>query len=76
MAGMGRRKIAANKLVFGRDTILQAIVELENGVVTKFYPFDGEEENTEWLGGTIRLSRVDGILKAFKDGINIVDIKD
>ena len=47
------RRIAANFIHTPNETIEQAIVVIEAGVVTEIYPFTHEEAMTEWMSGTI-----------------------
>jgi hypothetical protein len=43
-----------------------SVVELEDGIVTRYYPLDGEQPQTEWLSGTICIRRdAQGQIKAF-----------
>lgn len=63
------RRVAANTIEIGDNKITQAIVEISNDTVIKYYPFYSEQANTEWLGGTIRiLIDEKGKEKAFWNG--------
>ena len=61
------RKIAVHHLQLPDGTICgQSVVVLNlSGQVIRWYPLSQEESQTEWLGGTVRLSKGDdGILMA------------
>ena len=49
------RKVAVNRVIKGDVSINRCIVEIENGFVVDYYPFDDEQPFTEWLGGTIEI---------------------
>lgn len=63
------RRIAANRVIIDGRQLVQYAVEIENGIVTNYYPLTEEQPFTEWLGGTILLTKdTNGIIKASKDG--------
>lgn len=63
------RRIAANRVIIDDRQLVQYVVEIENGIVTNYYPLTEEQPFTEWLGGTILLTKdVNGIIRASKDG--------
>lgn len=63
------RRIAANRVIIDDRQLIQYIVEIENGIVTNYYPLTEEQPFTEWLGGTILLTKdANGIIRASKDG--------
>lgn len=63
------RRIASNEVLLDDKSYHQCVVELEEGRVVNYYCFEDELPLTEWLGGTIVLSRdKDGILRAFQNG--------
>ena len=53
------RKIGVHHLVLPDGTSLgKSVVELDSsGQVTRWHPLDREEPRTEWLGGTMFLSK-------------------
>ncbi|WP_155808488.1 hypothetical protein [Xylanibacter brevis] len=67
---MKLKKIACHQIVFEDHSIQSmAVVELEDGFVTRCYPLEGEQPQTEWLSGTIKLQRDNqGLMKAFYNG--------
>lgn len=67
-------KIAVNR-VLGEDgtpvpgeTRGPVIVALENDCVREVRPLLREEPFTMWIGGELRLRRVEGLLTAWRDG--------
>lgn len=68
------RRIGAHKVVTPSATLSQAVVEISDGRVVNYYEFSDELPMTEWLGGTIEVSRnANGMLQAFKDDRPIID---
>lgn len=66
------RRIAANFIHTPNETIEQAIVVIEAGVVTEIYPFTHEEAMTEWMSGTIDVRKdSEGILRAYRQNTPI-----
>ena len=61
-----RRRIACHEVISptGNSKTLQ-VVELTNGYVVSQHPLDGEEANTEWLQGTIRLKQDEKGIRAW-----------
>lgn len=53
--GNSLRRVAANTVVSPSGTIENGVVEVADGIVTQCYKLDGEQADTEWLQGTIRL---------------------
>lgn len=68
---MTMKRFAANHVDMGRGLLHQAVVELEEGVVTRVYEFQGELPSTEWLPGTISLVCEQGLLRAYYQGIRL-----
>lgn len=63
------RRIAANRVIIDDRQLVQYVVEIENGIVTNYYPLTEEQPFTEWLGGIILLTKdANGIIRASKDG--------
>lgn len=63
------RRIAANRVIIDDRQLVQYVVEIENGIVTNYYPLTEEQPFTEWLGGIILLTKdANGIVRASKDG--------
>lgn len=63
------RRIAANRVIIDDRQLIQYVVEIENGIVTNYYPLTEEQPFTEWLGGTILLTKdANSIIRASKDG--------
>lgn len=63
------RRIAANRVIINDRQLVQYVVEIENGIVTNYYPLTEEQPFTEWLGGIILLTKdANGIVRASKDG--------
>lgn len=63
------RRIAANRVIIDDRQLIQYVVEIENGIVTNYYPLTEEQPFTEWLGGNILLTKdANGIIRASKDG--------
>ncbi len=64
------RRIAANSVVLPDSSVLNlAVLELEEGIVTKVSPLERELPFTEWIGGSVTLhAGDDGKLYAYKDG--------
>lgn len=63
------RRIAANRVIIDGRQLIQYVVEIENGIVTNYYPLTEEQPFTEWLGGTILLTKdANGKIRASKDG--------
>lgn len=63
------RRIAANRVIIDGRQLIQYAVEIENGIVTNYYPLTEEQPFTEWLGGIILLTKdANGIIRASKDG--------
>lgn len=63
------RRIAANRVIIDDRQLIQYVVEIENGIVTNYYPLTEEQPFTEWLGGIILLTKdANGIIRASKDG--------
>lgn len=63
------RRIAANRVIIDDRQLVQYVVEIENGIVTNYYPLTEEQPFTKWLGGTILLTKdANGIIRASKDG--------
>lgn len=51
------RRVAAHRVEVNGRTLSRCVVEIEDGRVVNFYTFTNELPLTEWLGGTITLSR-------------------
>lgn len=69
------RRVGANTVITETETLNQAVVEIYDDRVVNYYEFHDELPMTEWLGGSIRLTRDDdGILRAIKDGTTITDL--
>lgn len=67
------RRVAANTVTVDGNTLTQAVVEISEGRVVNYYEFRDELPMTEWLGGTISISRDDeGILRATHNGRRLV----
>ena len=50
------RRIAVHRLITIESSVIEmAVVELKDGVVTRWLPLDGEQAMTEWVGGEGRL---------------------
>ncbi len=68
------RRIGAHEIITDGATLRQAVVEISGDRVVNYYEFRDELPMTEWLGGTIIVSRDDeGILRAVKDGVLLSD---
>lgn len=67
------RRCGAHEVITASGaTLIQAVVEIEEGRVVNYYEFRDELPMTEWLGGTIEIKRdEDGILRAFWQGKKI-----
>ena len=61
------RKIASNQIVLEDNSLLTlSVVEIQDGVATRWYPLAHELPNTEWLGGQVCLKRdKEGVLRAY-----------
>ncbi len=53
----GYRRIAVNKVIVGTETISPCVLEIKEGMVVCYYRLDGELPFTEWIGGTVVLSK-------------------
>lgn len=59
------RRVAAHRIEINGRTLNRCVVEIDNGRVVNYYTFTDELPLTEWLGGTITISRTeDGFLVA------------
>lgn len=66
------RRIAANFIHTTNETIEQAIIVIEAGIVTEIYPFTHEEAMTEWMSGAIEVRKdSDGTLRAYRQNTPI-----
>ena len=67
------RRCGAHEVITASgSTLIQAVVEIEEGRVVNYYEFRDELPMTEWLGGTIEIKRdEEGILRAFWQGKGI-----
>ena len=55
------RRIASNEVVTPEGQCLkQQVVELTDGVVSRLYPLEMEQANTEWLRGRLVLRKDSG----------------
>lgn len=65
-----KRKFAANRILTETGvSLVPGVVEVEDSQVRNVSHLIFEQPFTEWIGGTISLSREDnGHLQAFKDG--------
>ena len=69
----GKRRVAAHVVVSANETNTMSVVDIDGGIVVACRPLEDEEPFTEWLGGVVELRRgVDGALRAYKDGKQIV----
>lgn len=64
------RRCGAHQVILPDGSILQqAVVEIQEGRVVKYFEFREELPMTEWLGGEIRVERdEEGILRALWNG--------
>lgn len=53
------RRVAAHRVEFNGKTMERCVVEIEDGRVVNYYTFTDELPLTEWLGGTITITRTD-----------------
>ena len=53
------RRIAVHRLTYDGTSMEMAVVELEGGYVQKWYPLEGEQAMTEWVGGEASLRKTD-----------------
>lgn len=60
----GTGRFAANRLIIHEKTIINGVVEIEDGIVKSYYQLSEELPFTEWIGGTIELSEEKGCLIA------------
>lgn len=52
------RRIASNEIVTHEGLcLIQHVVELENGIVSRLYPLEMELANTEWFQGRLILKK-------------------
>lgn len=66
------RRVAANAVSVGGQTMAPAVVEISDGVVKRCYPLSGEQPQTEWAQGTITVKADQGgLLRAYKNGKQI-----
>lgn len=54
------RKLAFNRLEHGTNVIVGAIVVVDGAKVVRYYPFEREEADTTWVGGTARIAGDNG----------------
>lgn len=67
------RRIAAHRVVDGTKVIDMGAVEMNDGIVARYYSIDGELPMTVWMGGTIYIkSDEKGLLRAYKNGKQII----
>ena len=61
------RRIASNEVVTPEGQCLkQQVVELSDGVVSRLYPLETEQANTEWLQGRLVLRKDnDDLIRVF-----------
>lgn len=62
----GSGRFAVNRLITEDDVIINAVIELENGVVTSYYHLSEELPFTVWVGGTFELQAENGASVARK----------
>lgn len=64
------RRCGAHQVILPDGSILQqAVVEIQEGRVVKYFEFREELPMAEWLGGEIRVERdEEGILRALWNG--------
>ena len=64
------RRCGVHQVILPDGSILQqAVVEIQEGRVVKYFEFREELPMTEWLGGEIRVERdEEGILRALWNG--------
>jgi len=65
------RRIAANRLIVGNDVMLQGVVELSGDTVVRYYQLKEEVEQTEWLGGTLRIMFSDNLPHVYRNGVKL-----
>lgn len=53
------RRVAVHRLTCDDTTMEMAVVELEDGYVQRWYPLEGEQAMTEWVGGEAFLRKTD-----------------
>jgi len=68
-----RIRIASNQLKLSTGEVLrQQVVEIQSGVVVKYYPLQEELPQTEWWSGLILLNQEnDGTMTAYYNGKRI-----
>ena len=68
---MDERKLyAANTIVHGDVTLRNGVVNIVRAAVQSYFPLDGEQANTIWLGGEIVLKEDEnGELRAYHKGV-------
>lgn len=69
---IGKRKLAAHRVIVEGRTVSMGVVEMDGGRVENVRTLIGEEPGTEWFSGEIRLSKEpDGTFHPFHNGIPI-----
>ena len=66
-------RIASNQLqLLNGDLLRQQVVEIQSGVVVRYYPLQEELPQTEWWSGLILLNQEDdGTIAAYHNGKRI-----